>query len=95
MLTHIEYAGYTLRPKDASDEGGEWLISKKGAQAMPGAATGLTKADAFMAADVLEVVGGDGGKFWHLWRAIRGHREREREDSQRFADRASGVTRKL
>ncbi len=49
------------------------LIGYDPKETWPAAAIGLTKEDVFMAADVLEAVEGDGRRFWHLWRAIRGH----------------------
>lgn len=64
----IEYSGYTIR--ETLD--GQWLITKDGANVMPGGASGLTKADCYMAADLLVAVDGDAPKFWGLWRAIRG-----------------------
>lgn len=68
-----DYAGYTI--KKGQEEA--WLLTKNGANVMPAAAAPLTREDCFMAADVLQVVDGDGRKFWHLWRAIRGTDERE------------------
>ncbi len=69
MESHIEYAGYIIK----EGRNGDYFLLKNGANAMPAAAIGLTKEDAFMAADVLEAVEGDDRRFWHLWRAIRGH----------------------
>lgn len=68
-----EYAGYTIK----EGREGAWLLLKDGANVMPAAAGPLTRDDCFMAADVLKVIDGDGQKFWHLWRAIRGTDERE------------------
>lgn len=78
-----EYAGYWIKPKlDFGSDAGfwdaptrrhvkeGWVIVKDGCNAMPGATWAHNLAEAHQMIDVLEAVGGDGQKFWHLLRAI-------------------------
>jgi hypothetical protein len=76
-----EYAGYRIKPKQDFGSGfwdaptrrhvkEGWVIVKDGCNAMPGATWAHNLAEAHQMIDVLEAVGGDGQKFWHLLRAI-------------------------
>lgn len=64
-LSHIEYAGYVIRKT-----GDGWVALKNGASVIPGAARCDTAEEAQYCVDVLEAVGGDAQKFWHLNYAI-------------------------
>ncbi len=63
----LEYAGYRVHAR--KPEG--FLVVKNGTNPMPGATWFRTERDAQMGIDVLEAVGGDGKRFWHLMRALQ------------------------
>lgn len=72
----IRYDGYTVQPSTdfgtkGTLESHAWVICKGGCNAMPGATWASSQRDAMMLISVLEAVGGDGQKFWHLLRAIQ------------------------
>lgn len=66
--SHIEYAGYVIKPPNRD---GKVIVTKDGANIMPGATWFRNADDAHAAIDILEAVGGDGQKFWHLLRALQ------------------------
>lgn len=70
--TITAYAGYFVH-NHTTDEP-RFIVSRdpKGhTNDAPGATYFATREDALQAIDVLNVVDGDGPKFWHLWRAVR------------------------
>jgi len=67
--TEYEYVGYTIR----RNARGNWFMLRDGANVAPGATEFASSDDAMQAVDVFEAVERDAARFWHLWRAIRGH----------------------
>lgn len=69
--TEIHYGGYIIT------EGAHgWTFRLEDDPAIltrvPGASSFATEDEALRAVAVMNVVDGDGQKFWHLWRAIKG-----------------------
>lgn len=67
-MSHMEYAGYRIpEPNDQ----GKVIVTRNGTNPMPGATWFRTQEDAKAGVDILEAVGRDGQRFWHLMRALQ------------------------